>query len=161
MRISTVRKGPQGRVLPTRGSVGALFLVLAPAIVAACAGAHHDGAQDGGAAEAEASSVASYAVRGRVVALPIDNGGEIRMTHEAIDDFATADGEIIGMDSMTMSFPLEPSVDGSALAVGDIVEFELRVDWGADEPATVTRIESLPDGTELAFGSASPPPDAE
>jgi hypothetical protein len=96
-------------------------------------------------------------VRAQVVTLPADNGGEIRLAHEAIHDFVSAAGEVVGMDSMTMSFPLAAGVDASGLAVGDAVEIELRVDWSADAPAVVARLAPLPEGTELLFGVATPP----
>ncbi len=102
--------------------------------------------------------VRSYTVRGEVVTLPADNNGELRIAHEAIDDFVAADGAVVGMDAMTMSFVLAEGV-GEGLGVGDIVEFDLRVDWGSDDLATLTRVETLPPETELVFGAASPPGD--
>ena len=98
----------------------------------------------------------TYTVRGQIVTLPADNNGEIRLAHEAIDDFVSAGGEVVGMDAMTMSFSLAPAATASELAVGDIVEFDLRVGWSSEPLATVTRIEKLLADTELVFGKAEP-----
>ena len=57
---------------------------------------------------------------------------------------------------MTMSFPLAEGAAGDVIA-GDIVEFELRVDWNAEPLSTVTRLTKLPPDTELVFGRAEPP----
>ena len=110
----------------------------------------------GGEAEApdSATPAQSYSVRGQVVTLPADNGGELRLAHEAIDDFMSADGEVVGMDSMTMSFAVAPGATPADLTVGDFVHFTLEVDWTSDSLATVTKVETLPEDTQLDFGAA-------
>jgi Cu/Ag efflux protein CusF len=151
MSTPTLRQAPDPRTLRAGASTAAGFLSLVLPLVAACAGAPEE--HDGGAT---ASRVTTYTVRGRVVALPSTGGGEIRLAHEAIGGFESAAGEVVGMEAMTMSFPVAASVDDAALAPGDVVEFELRVDWSAEQPATVTRIEPLPAGTELALAAEEP-----
>jgi hypothetical protein len=153
MITSIPRQAPDQWPLRAGGSAAAVLLSLGLPLVAACAGApgQQHGEQGG---SATVSRVATYTVRGRVVALPSAPGGEIRLAHEAIADFESAAGEVVGMDAMTMSFPVAASVDDSAVAPGDVVEIELRVDWSAEEPATVTRIEPLPEGTELVLEAA-------
>lgn len=126
--------------------------VLLLLLLAACHG-HDHGTEHAGEAH-QGSQPKTYSVRGQVVTLPADNNGEIRLAHEAIDDFEGATGEVIGMDAMTMSFPLAEGAGHEELAVGDVVEFELSVDWSSASPATVTRIEKLPAETELGFGKA-------
>lgn len=143
------------------GSLRAVRAALALAalllVIVACGG-------NGDSGDEATRAPETYTVRGQIVTLPRDNGGEIRLAHEAIIDFVAADGTVVGMDSMTMSFPLAAGPDGENLeigdiavghiAVGDIVEFDLRVDWSADPLATVTRVERLPADTELVFGAA-------
>lgn len=103
--------------------------------------------------------VARYESRGVVVAVP-DPGDELtnlRIRHEAIDDFRSIDGEVVGMDSMTMPFPLAEGVTLAGIEVGDPVAFTLEVEWDGDLPYRISRIEELPAGTELEWRDASPP----
>ncbi len=132
----------------TASGLAAIALVVSAGLFVGC----------GEADPGSAVPARTYTVNGKVVTLAADNGGELRIAHEAIDDFVAADGAVVGMDAMTMSFVVAEGV-GEGLAVGDIVEFDLRVDWGADDLATVTRIEMLPAETELVFDAASPPSD--
>lgn len=97
---------------------------------------------------------ASYTVRGEIVRLPPAPGGEILIRHEAIPDFRGMNGEIVGMDAMTMPFPLAPEAKLDGLAVGDRVEFLLELRWqDARSPVAVARIAKLPAGTALDFGA--------
>lgn len=124
----------------------ALFLVVAAALL----GAWGCGAPPAGR---------SYSVRGKVaqIAVPGNPATEFMIQHQAIDDFVDAEGRQVGMDSMTMSFPLAPGVSTAGLAVGDPVEFTLHVDWRATPPVHITRLAKLPPGTLIVFGEAKPP----
>ena len=125
-----------------------LFLLLTLAALTGC----------GGSTPGDASDVArTYTVRAQVVTLPADNNGELRVAHEAIDDFVAANGEVVGMDAMTMSFPLAADVEIGGLASGDVVAFDLLVDWAAEPLARIIGLERLPPGTDLVFGAARPP----
>ena len=88
--------------------------------------------------------------------MPQTEGGEIHIEHEAIHDLIDSRGEVVGMAAMMMFFPLDVERGTPKLAVGDIVEFDLEVDWNADPLARVTRLEKLPIDTELVFGAAAP-----
>ena len=127
-----------------------LGIVLALA-VAACGGAP-DGTDT--ALVEVPRVVTTYTVRGQVVSLPTAPGEDIQLAHEAIHDLKDADGHVLGMDAMTMYFGVDSDLDLSELAVGDIVEFDLAVDWQADETAVITRVSKLPPETELVFGKA-------
>jgi hypothetical protein len=104
----------------------------------------------------------TYTVRGQVEKLPGTAAGDRELTvrHEAVDDFTSRDGQVTGMDSMAMGFPLarEASVEG--IAPGDVIELKLRVDWEAENPAEmteITEVRKLPPGTKLDFREARPP----
>lgn len=101
----------------------------------------------------------TYTVRGQVRQLPDPNnpGSGLYLNHEAIDDFVTRDGEMTGMDPMTMSFLVDEKVSLEGIGVGDVVELELHVDWGADTEAEIVGIRELPPGTKLDFRAARPP----
>lgn len=103
---------------------------------------------------------ATYTVRGRVVAMPSTSDGEIQVEHEAIDDLVDFRGDVVGMDAMTMFFPLGEGAVAEEIVAGDIVEFDLLVDWNAEPLSKITRIEKLPEDTELEFGRAEPPADS-
>ena len=124
-------------------------LVLGCALLAACGGAGDDAASPAG----EADAARTYQVRGILQSLPDPEtgAGQLRIRHEAIPDFVGIGGEVEGMASMTMPFPLAAAVDLAGFTVGDVVRFELEVDWQADRPIAVTAMEKLPAETELAL----------
>lgn len=107
------------------------------------------------------SSGRTYTVRGQVTQLPDPNnpGTGLYLNHEAIDQFMSRDGEIVGMDPMTMSFQVDEQVSLQDIQVGDVIEAELVVDWGAappDSEVEIVRIRELPPGTRLDFRAAQP-----
>ncbi|MFQ5767145.1 MAG: copper-binding protein [Acidobacteriota bacterium] len=101
-----------------------------------------------------------YTVRAKVIGLP-EPGSEfprIFLHHEAIKDLKGVDGAVWGMDSMTMPFFLAKGVDLNGVAVGDIVEFTLKVDWKAETPQEIISMKRLQPGTQLVLpgeGSSS------
>ncbi|HWN45449.1 MAG TPA: copper-binding protein [Thermoanaerobaculia bacterium] len=101
----------------------------------------------------------TYTVRGQVTQLPDPGnpGTGLYLNHEAIDDFVSRDGETVGMDPMTMSFLVDEEVSLEGIAVGDVVEFKLHVDWGADTEVEIVEIRELPSGTKLVYRAAKPP----
>ena len=102
-----------------------------------------------------------YTSRGKVESLPDPKRvtAEFVVHHEAINDFVNPNGSK-GMNSMSMPLTPDASVDLSALAVGDIIEFDLSVwykpEFKAIESYRVTRVKKLPPDTELHFGTAVP-----
>ncbi|MFW6059560.1 MAG: copper-binding protein [Phycisphaeraceae bacterium] len=92
-----------------------------------------------------------YETRGVIRQLPTDATGDLQIEHEPVPDFKDQDGEVVGMDSMTMPFPPADDVSLDGLAVGDKVRFTFV--WRWDENSwTVTAIEKLPADTELDLG---------
>jgi hypothetical protein len=100
----------------------------------------------------------TYTVRGQVTQLPDPGnpGTGLYLNHEAIDDFVSRDGEMVGMDPMTMSFLVDEEVPLEGIGVGDVVEFKLHVDWGAETEAEIVEIRELPPGTKLVYRAAQP-----
>lgn len=100
--------------------------------------------------------VHTYQVRGEIAALPMadDPSTELTIRHEAIDDFTDIDGDVVGMSSMTMPFPLAAGVSLAGLAVGDRVAFTLEIEWQGNPPYRITRIDKLPPDTALEFRAA-------
>ena len=128
------------------GSVAGL--VAAGALLVACGTDEPPAGEGPGAAGA-----LTYQVRGIVKSLPDPEtgAGRLRIRHEAIPDLVGASGEVEGMAAMTMPFPVADEVDLAGFAVGDVVRFELRVDWQADRPVAVTAMEKLPADIELTL----------
>ena len=95
----------------------------------------------------------TYETRGIVRQLPAAGtpGAELFIHHEAIPSFESIDGEVTGMDSMAMGFPVpEPGlIEG--LNVGDKVAFSLLVDWNGSPPLLITDLQKLPADTVLSF----------
>lgn len=104
-------------------------------------------------------SARSYTVRGQVVQLPDPGnpGTGLSLNHEAVDDFVDRTGEVVGMDPMSMPFPIAKNLSLEGIQVGDVVEFKLRVDWGGDPEVEITEVRKLPAGTKLVFRAAKPP----
>lgn len=96
--------------------------------------------------------VERYEVRGEVVRLPSAEADALTVRHEAIPGFVGVDGQVVGMDSMTMPFPLAEGVALDGVEVGDKVEFTLEVAWEGDPPYRITRVEELGAETVLDFG---------
>jgi Cu/Ag efflux protein CusF len=99
--------------------------------------------------------VKRYSIRAEVVRLPEKPGGYLTLRHEAVDDFTDMDGAVVGMDSMTMQFPVARGASPDGLAVGDKVEATLVVDWDQGY-MLLERVSRLPGGTTLHFGKARP-----
>jgi hypothetical protein len=99
-----------------------------------------------------------YTLRGQVIQLPDpkDPGTGLTLNHEAIDDFVSRDGEMVGMDPMTMSFLVDEKVPLEGIQVTDIVEVKLHVNWGAQPEVEIVEIRELPPGTKLVFRAAKP-----
>jgi Cu/Ag efflux protein CusF len=105
----------------------------------------------------QASHAERIPVRARIVQLPAADN-LIYLHHEAIHRFRDQDGKIVGMDSMTMPFPVAKDLSLQGLQPGDEVSATLQVDWKADTGVQVVAIEKLPPGAPpLVFGEATPP----
>lgn len=105
------------------------------------------------------STIAEYTVRGRVQRLPDPNAAsrDLWLAHEAIDSWVSRDGKVEGMDPMSMPFTVEETVSLAGIEVGDIVEFQLSVDWNAPEPVLIRHVQELPPDTKLVYREAKPP----
>jgi Cu/Ag efflux protein CusF len=137
------------------------LLALAAALsLTACEAEPETPVEEDPAAEIEIPQGATtYTLRGRVVELPdpADPTTGLYIHHEPIDDFVNMDGEVDGMDSMTMPFAAGDGVSLGSLNAEDKVEFDLTVDWEGDPMMEVTRIERIDPGTQLEFRKARPP----
>ncbi len=107
---------------------------------------------------APASTARTYTVRALVLSLdpPAGPVAEIKVHHEAIDDFANAKGDVIGMNAMTMPFPLASPDLAKDLAPKDVIQMTFSLDWQANRPLEVVAIEKLPQETQLEFRKANP-----
>ncbi|QQE12409.1 copper-binding protein [Planctomycetota bacterium] len=94
-----------------------------------------------------------YEVRGEVVAMP-DEKGRMKLHHEAIPSFKNKRGEEVGMMSMTMPFPVQEDVELGEIKEGDKVKATFVVTWG-ETPYYISKIEQLPETTELNYSSKS------
>lgn len=108
-------------------------------------------------------SARSYTVRGQVVLLPDPGnpGTGLTLNHEAVDQFVDRSGEVVGMDPMSMPFPIAKNLSLEGIRVGDLVEFKLHVDWGGDPEVEITEIHKLPANTKLVFRAAKPRKEAK
>jgi Cu/Ag efflux protein CusF len=112
--------------------------------------------QDGSGSEASAGSAKVYQIRAQIQALPIPDRAspELVVRHEAVDGWVDPTGTVVGMDAMTMPFPLESEAVAEGFGAGDLVEMTVSVDWDGPRPVLVTALEPLPSGTQLDFRAA-------
>ncbi|MFW5921641.1 MAG: copper-binding protein [Polyangiales bacterium] len=100
----------------------------------------------------------TYTTRGSIEKMPSDvPGEEIHIKHEAIDDFVNREGEVEGMNAMTMPFSPAEDVDTSKLSAGDKIRFDFEVRWDARPMLRIVSVDELPADTELEFRKAQPP----
>lgn len=104
----------------------------------------------------QAAGERDYTVRAQVVQPPDAKTG-LYIYHEAIDDWVGRDGQMTGMDTMAMPFPVAQGVALQGIEANDKVEVTLHVDWNAERPVEVTRVRELPADTKLEFRAAKPP----
>ena len=126
--------------------------LLAPAALLAFAVA---GCSDRGAAGSRPGAPRSgdrYTVRGEIVRLPPPGATprELSIRHEAIPDFKSASGSVLGMKPMVMPFEVAPSVPLEGLAAGDKIRFRFVMDW-ANNASEIEAIEKLPPDTALDY----------
>ncbi|HXU33147.1 MAG TPA: copper-binding protein [Thermoanaerobaculia bacterium] len=103
-----------------------------------------------------AGPVQHYQVRAEVMQLPERPNGDLLIRHEAIDGFADRDGKKVGMDPMSMPFPVAEGLSLAGFQTGDVVRCTLEVDWQQRSPVKIAAIEKLPAGTKLTFREARP-----
>lgn len=152
------REVPQGRgrLIRARSSFAASLLaaILAAAIVLpAC-----KKSESKPAVEQPTIRKDRYTVRGQVAMLPsADNpSSEFMVRHEAIPHFV-GEGAELGMDTMTMPFPLAEGLAINAFKVGDKVELTFEVDFDTQSKKMLAYravgVTSIAPGTELDFSS--------
>ncbi|MEM7483271.1 MAG: copper-binding protein [Acidobacteriota bacterium] len=94
-----------------------------------------------------------YQVRGEIRSMPGQSevASALYLRHEAIPDFVGIEGDVVGMPTMTMPFPVAESVNLDAFQRGDRVSATLEVTWDGDPPFQLIAIEALPADTQLDF----------
>lgn len=94
-----------------------------------------------------------YEARGVVRQLPAARspGSALQIRHETIPHFKDADGEVVGMESMTMPFAVADDALLDGIRVGDKVAATFEVRWQGKDPLRITALEKLPPGMMLGF----------
>ncbi len=97
--------------------------------------------------------VHEYPLRGRVVSLidETDPASELKIHHEAIDDFKMGDGELSPMGQMVMPFAPGPGETMEGIAVGDAVSFVFEMQWEPAREMRAVDFKKLPADTVLNF----------
>ena len=100
--------------------------------------------------------VDTYVVRGRVVSLPQEGNpaSQLMVHHEEIPHFRGQGGDL-GMNEMTMPFPIGESLDLTGIEAGMGVRITFTVDYdeALDQLVTyrATSIEAVPEGEPLGL----------
>jgi hypothetical protein len=136
----------------------ALFALLAMMIsslgLVACGGGEPAPEAEMAGEEPAVTDKMTYTVRGEVTQLPEPGaeGSDLMVRHEPIPDFKNAKGEVVGMNAMTMPFPVSNDVSLDGIAVGDKVRLTFEVQFQPATSFVTTEIDRLPPDTELDFG---------
>jgi Cu/Ag efflux protein CusF len=87
----------------------------------------------------------TYSVKGVIKQLPNQAGKQSPMLikHEAIPTYVGAEGEVVGMQAMTMPFFVADGLDLSSVKAGDCVEFKFESWWGEKPGDKVTEIKKV------------------
>ncbi|MEM7353674.1 MAG: copper-binding protein [Acidobacteriota bacterium] len=95
----------------------------------------------------------TYRVRAQVRQLPVETRAvqELVVRHEAIPEFKDMEGEVVGMESMTMPFPVDDPELLTGIEPGDRIELDFEVRWDDGNPLTLTAVSKLPPETRLSF----------
>lgn len=126
-------------------ALSAALVLLLPTGLGGCGDAD---APYAGPPESAQATPDRYTVRGVIRQLPAD-GNDLRVEHEAIPDFRSAGGEIVGMGAMVMPFPLAEGVGLGDLQPGDKVEIVLEVNWTGVRPYQATSVVPIDPQTPL------------
>lgn len=118
---------------------------IAAAVVLTIAGCGGGPVADGleGGGEGSAGDVQRYTVEGEVVYLPSESVPAVTIRHQAVEDFVDMDGEVVGMEAMTMPFPVAEGVELEGIEPGDPVRFVLEVEWEGDPPYRLIEVEEI------------------
>lgn len=135
------------------GLVGRVLTGMLISLCLGIAGCSDEGQGPGNAVNEKAPLVHSYPLRGRIESLPEAGSptSELRIRHEAIDDFKMGDDEPSPMRSMAMPFSPGPGGSLDGLAVGDAIEFVFEMQWEPAHEMRAVSFKKLPAGTVLAF----------
>jgi len=138
--------GRAGRI-----ALASLALSLLVVSLAACGGGGGENEQAETTPPTAAPDV--YTVQGIIEKLPQADGPDrsVYIHHQAIPGYKNKDGEIVGMQSMTMPFPVGPDVSLEDIMPGDPVEFTFEMAWEPQGHYEITAIRELPPGTAVDF----------
>ena len=131
------------------------FLYLSSALLVVCLWAC-GGSDD----SSESDPSYHYSARGVVRQVPVPPGQELYIHHEEIPDFVNIDGEVQGMGSMAMPFPISETPLPPDLKAGDKVAFQFEVQWNGSPPMRLLSLEKLPPETVLSFEAPTEASDA-
>lgn len=108
-----------------------------------------------GCSDSGGETVHRYTTRGIVQSLPSADrpGGSLMVRHEAIPGYVK-DGEVVGMESMTMAFPVGEGVSLEGIEACDKVRLTFEVRTGEWMEMETLAIEPLPAETELDLPGA-------
>ena len=139
------------RFLPTIATV--LMLAVLPLALAACGGGGGDEEQQAAQTGEQAPQPDVYTVRGVVEKLPQADGPDksLYVRHQAIAVYKDRSGNVVGMESMTMPFPVGPTVSLDGIAPGDPVEFTFEMVWEPQGRYQITALHELPADTQIEF----------
>ena len=96
-----------------------------------------------------------YEARGIVRQLADPPAQELYIQHEEIPSFINIDGEVVGMGSMAMPFPVSETPLPADLKAGDKVSFEFEVSWYGSPPMRLLSLQRLEPNTILSFETES------
>lgn len=80
----------------------------------------------------------SYTLNGEIYQLPEAGSNEIYVRHEAIPHFVSSEGQVVGMEAMTMPFAMDPSLSLEGMEPETPITFNFEVRWNGSPPFLIT-----------------------
>jgi Cu/Ag efflux protein CusF len=130
-----------------------IIAMLGAIVAAGCSGGQRNERPAG------ASDTQIYVIRGEVISVPQAGkpGTEFIVKHEPVDNFRNANGQIVGMSTMSMPFTPGKGLLLEGIKPGDKIEMRWILQWKPEAKEYVESVRKLPAETQLRFGEVHPP----
>ncbi|MFG0257082.1 MAG: hypothetical protein ACF8GE_04185 [Phycisphaerales bacterium JB043] len=138
------------RIGPSRLLLGGLVVA---ALLAGCSPSSENASTD---TPESSDSIARYTVRGRITSIPAEGvpTSQFLVHHEPIPSFVSG-GKVVGMNEMTMPFPLAEGLSLEGYFVDDVIELTFEVhhdpETGINQGYEAVSLTRLSPDTQLVF----------
>ena len=91
----------------------------------------------------EKSNEHTYQTKGTIRSSLKGDPKMMRVEHDPIPQFKNAQGQVVGMKSMTMPFQINPEISLNDLQAGDRIEFTFKVEWSPHQKIEIINLKHI------------------